>query len=51
MEEVLTDLRAANFDPEFFTTYEEEIVNQFNQQFGTTITVAKRKWWQKLTSA
>lgn len=51
MEEVLTDLRTANFDPEFYSTYEFEIVDQFNATFGTNITAAKRKWWQKLTSA
>lgn len=51
IEEVLENLKSANFDPEFFTTYESDIVEQFNQQFGTAITVAKRKWWQKLISA
>ena len=50
IEEVLEDLRSANFDPEFYSTYEAEIVEQFNSQFGTNITIAKRKWWQKLTS-
>lgn len=51
IEEVLTDLASANFDPEFYSTYESDIVNQFNQQFGTNITAAKRRWWQKLISA
>lgn len=51
IEEVLTNLRTANFDPEFYTTYEAEIVDQFNKQYGTTITVAKRKWWQKLIAS
>jgi NAD(P)H-nitrite reductase large subunit len=51
VEEVLTDLRSANFDPEFYSTYEPDIVDQFNQQFGTNITIAKRKWWQNLISA
>lgn len=51
IEEVLENLKSANFDPEFYTTYEADIVGQFNQQFGTNITVAKRKWWQKLISA
>ena len=51
IEEVLTDLASANFDPEFYSTYESEIVNQFNQEFGANIASAKRKWWQKLISA
>ena len=50
IEEVLEDLRSANFDPEFYSTYEPEIVEQFNSQLGTNITIAKRKSWQKLTS-
>lgn len=48
IEEVLTDLRSANFDPEFYTTYESDIVDQFNREHGTNIVPAKRKWWQKL---
>lgn len=51
IEEVLTDLSSANFDPEFYKTYESDIVNQFNSQFGTNIVAAKRKWWQKLIPA
>lgn len=52
MDEVLRDLKSANFDPEFYTKYEDEIIQQFNQQFGTSITPAsKTKWWQKLISA
>ena len=51
IEEVLRDLKSANFDPEFYTTYESDIVGQFNTEFGTNIIVAKRKWWQKLIPA
>tara|TARA_R110002072_G_scaffold303077_1_gene492895 strand:+ start:15659 stop:16987 length:1329 start_codon:yes stop_codon:yes gene_type:complete len=51
IEEVLTDLKTANFDPEFYSKYENEVVAQFNQQFGTSITVNKVKWWQQLTKA
>lgn len=51
VEEVLENLKSANFDPEFYTTYENDIADKFNQQFGTNITVAKRKWWQKLIPA
>ncbi|MDG1332019.1 MAG: FAD/NAD(P)-binding oxidoreductase [Crocinitomicaceae bacterium] len=51
IEEVLQDLKSANFDPEFYATYESDIVNQFNSQFGTNITSAKRKWWQNLITS
>ena len=51
IEDVLADLKTANFDPEFYTKYENEIVDQFNQKFGTSIIVNKAKWWQKLTKA
>jgi len=51
IEEVLTDLRSANFDPEFYATYEADIVDQFNQQFGANITIAKKKWWQNLITS
>lgn len=51
IEEVLEDLKSANFDPEFYATYESDIVDQFNRKFGTNITVAKRKWWQNLITS
>lgn len=51
IDEVLTDLKTANFDPEFFSKHEEDIVKQFNQKFGTTIKSAKGKWWQKITKS
>lgn len=51
IEEVLGDLKSANFDPEFYSTYESDIVAQFNTEFGTNIVAAKRKWWQKLIPA
>tara|TARA_B100000508_G_C11465858_1_gene282476 strand:+ start:20410 stop:21765 length:1356 start_codon:yes stop_codon:yes gene_type:complete len=55
IEEVLTDLKAANFDPEFYKRYEEVIISEFNSKFGTTLNVRKRSWWKntlnKLTHA
>ena len=51
IEEVLINLKTANFDPELYARYEDEIVAQFNAKFGTTIKVAKAKWWQKLMPA
>ncbi|MCH2225859.1 MAG: FAD-dependent oxidoreductase [Crocinitomicaceae bacterium] len=50
IDEVLTNLKSANFDPEFYKKYEDEIIKQFNQQFGTSLKVAKAKWWKKLTT-
>lgn len=32
---VIRNLKQANFDPEFFTTYESDIQNAFNKQFST----------------
>ncbi len=51
IDEVLQDLKTANFDPEFYTKYENEIITQFNQQFGTSLKVNKKTWWQKLIKA
>lgn len=48
IEAVLTNLRSANFDPEFYTTYEERVIEAYNDQYQTNITVEKRKWWQTL---
>ena len=51
IEEVLGDLKTANFDPEFYATYESDIVEQFNSQYRTNVTSAKRKWWQNILSS
>lgn len=48
IETVLANLKAANFDPEFYTRYEQHIVDQFNKEFNTEIELEKSKWWQKL---
>ena len=44
IEYVLAHLKDANFDPEFYKQYEEEIVSKFNSENDTTITVKKRSW-------
>ena len=41
---VLTHLKDANFDPEFYQTYENEIVQSFNRQCATNWKVKKRSW-------
>lgn len=51
IEEVLTNLKSANFDPEFYLKHEGEIINQYNQEFGGSVTVNKAKWWQNLIKA
>ncbi|MCY7351040.1 MAG: FAD-dependent oxidoreductase [Cytophagaceae bacterium] len=43
IEEVLENLPAANFDPEFFKQYEPEIVAAFNEQFGTKLRAKAKK--------
>lgn len=42
IETVLQNLGAANFDPEFFRQYEQELVNLYNQQTGSKL-ILKRK--------
>lgn len=48
IEEVLKNLRSANFDPEFYKKYETAVINQFNAEFNTSIELEKAKWWQTL---
>ena len=51
IDEVLNNLKSANFDPEFYTKYEKEVVAQFNTKFGTNVQLEKMKWWQQLISS
>jgi len=44
---VLEHLADANFDPEFYRTFEHEIIHSFNQQFGASL-VAKKKSWKRI---
>lgn len=41
---VLTHLKDANFDPEFYSQYEKEIVRSFNKKNNTNIKVKKKSW-------
>ncbi|MDO6601210.1 NAD(P)/FAD-dependent oxidoreductase [Arenibacter palladensis] len=41
---VMEYLKDANFDPEFYTQYEENIVSHYNSQYGTGITPRKKSW-------
>ncbi|NRA10421.1 MAG: NAD(P)/FAD-dependent oxidoreductase [Crocinitomicaceae bacterium] len=48
IEEVLLDLKSANFDPEFSRKHEDDIIQKFNAQFGTQLVSNKPKWWQNI---
>ena len=47
IEHVLEHLKDANFDPEFYSQYENAIVGKFNQEFKTQIK-AKQKSWKRI---
>jgi NAD(P)H-nitrite reductase large subunit len=50
IRDVLQNIKAANFDPEFRNSYEHDLVRQFNEQNpGQEIELKpKRKLWQKI---
>ncbi|RYM32318.1 NAD(P)/FAD-dependent oxidoreductase [Brumimicrobium glaciale] len=48
IQEVLQNLKTANFDPEFFKSFEKDVVDAFNHQFGESVKLAPKKWWRKL---
>ncbi|GAB5418439.1 MAG: FAD-dependent oxidoreductase [Crocinitomicaceae bacterium] len=50
IEDVLKDLKSANFDPEFYKHYEDAVIAQFNKEFNSSITARKAKWWQTLVT-
>lgn len=50
MKYILQNLTGANFDPEFFRPFEQDIINTYNNQFNQNITLNKKMWWQKLLS-
>lgn len=43
LEEVLQHLSLANFDPEFFEEYEQELVESYNHQAGTNLQLKSRR--------
>lgn len=45
---VLQYLATANFDPEFYRTFEQEIVLSYNQEFNKNIQLEKKTWWRNL---
>jgi len=49
IENVLQHLSLANFDPEFFETYEGALVQQYNQLNGTKLQLRAEKGLNKVT--
>jgi hypothetical protein len=43
IEEVLTHLGLANFDPEFYTQYEQAVVDLYNQQTGKKLELKTKR--------
>ncbi len=48
---IMEFLKDANFDPEFFAAYENEIISKFNSEFGTHITPKKKSWKRIFSNA
>ena len=46
---VMTYLKDANFDPEFYKAYEDKILKAYNAEFGTQI-LPKKKSWKRIFS-
>lgn len=49
IEYVLEHLKDANFDPEFYATHEQEILDKFNVENGTNLS-SKKKSWKRILS-
>lgn len=44
IEEVLKDLKNLFFDPEFYSDYGSLIIEEFNHQFQTKLSLTKKRW-------
>lgn len=44
MEFVMEHLRDANFDPELYRSFEQDVVNAFNDQYKTSVKPKKKDW-------
>ncbi|TXE19319.1 NAD(P)/FAD-dependent oxidoreductase [Psychroserpens burtonensis] len=44
MNHVISYLKDANFDPEFYKVYESDILKQYNTTFNTNLTSQKKSW-------
>ncbi len=50
VEEVLQNLAIANFDPEFYKSYEGEVLKIYNQQAGRNLIAKKKRSWSNAFS-
>ncbi len=50
VEEVLQNLGLANFDPEFYEEYENDVINLYNKQEGSNITLKTKRGLDKVLS-
>jgi NADPH-dependent 2,4-dienoyl-CoA reductase/sulfur reductase-like enzyme len=44
VDHVMQYLRDANFDPEFYDQYEQEIISKYNTEYGKSISPKKKSW-------
>lgn len=44
VEKALAELRDANFDPEFYRSFEKEVVAAYNHEYAAQVKLAKRSW-------
>lgn len=51
MDHVMEYLKDANFDPEFYANYEEEIISKYNSEFDKKIRPKKKSWKRILSNA
>ena len=51
MDHVMRHLKDANFDPEFYSAYEEDIISAYNREFETSIKPKKKSWARILSRA
>jgi len=51
IQEVIANLKTANFDPEFYATYENEIVTKFNSKTAFNVQLKPKTWWRKLLTS
>lgn len=49
IEYILEHLADANFDPEFYKHYEQEVIKQFNLENGTSLNVKSKNWTRILS--
>lgn len=48
---VLQNLKMANFDPEFYSSFEKDLISKYNQTFNTDLQLQKSVWWRKLLNS